>query len=119
MKSKHHEELRINPNNSSTFLQINPLFFASPWQVCLINSIKWSFKTEIPKQGVGGRLVVWPWSKVGRIPSELPSIQHGAEIVDYAWNPFDDHMVATGGEGVLFNFKDDNEMIYNFLFFFC
>eukprot|EP01107_Rhizomastix_libera_P001302 TRINITY_DN1212_c0_g1_i1.p1 TRINITY_DN1212_c0_g1~~TRINITY_DN1212_c0_g1_i1.p1 ORF type:complete len:953 (-),score=271.28 TRINITY_DN1212_c0_g1_i1:66-2846(-) len=80
MKNKNIEELRVNPNTSLSLLQINPMFFASPWQ------------------GVGGRLAVWPWSKVGRVPSEFPWIQHGSEIVDFAWNPFDHHCIATGGE---------------------
>jgi len=49
--------------------------------------------------GGGGPVVVWPLNKPGRLPHNVPSLQvHKDAVLDFAWNPFNDNVLATGGE---------------------
>ena len=47
----------------------------------------------------GGAFIVCPLSKTGKIPDGYPLVRaHSAAVLDTAWNPFDDDIVASCGE---------------------
>jgi WD40 repeat protein len=49
--------------------------------------------------GGGGPVVVWPINKPGRLPHNVPSLQvHKDQVLDFDFNPFNDNLLATGGE---------------------
>lgn len=49
--------------------------------------------------GGGGPVVVMPLNKPGRLPHNVPSLQvHKDSVLDFAFNPFNDNLLATGGE---------------------
>lgn len=49
--------------------------------------------------GGGGPVIVWPLNKPGRLPHNVPSLQvHKDAVLDYQFNPFNDNLLATGGE---------------------
>jgi len=80
MRNTHMEELRINPN-CGRLVCANPENVAFPWA------------------GPGGRIIVLKLNrKGGRVPSDTPFLEHGCEINDMEWNPFDDSLLATAGE---------------------
>jgi len=80
MRNTHMEELRINPN-CGRLVCANPENVAFPWA------------------GPGGRIIVLKLNrKGGRVPSDTPFLEHGCEITDMEWNPFDDALLATAGE---------------------
>jgi len=80
MRNTHMEELRINPN-CGRLVCANPENVAFPWA------------------GPGGRIVVLKLNrKGGRVASDTPFLEHGCEITDMEWNPFDDSLLATAGE---------------------
>lgn len=80
MRNTHFEELRINPN-CGRLVCANATNVAFPWQ------------------GPGGRVIVLPLArKGGRVPADTPFLEHGSEIADMAWDPFDDALLATAGE---------------------
>eukprot|EP00727_Mastigamoeba_balamuthi_P002494 m51a1_g12241 putative coronin 7 (931) ;mRNA; f:110441-113838 len=80
MQNTFFQDLRVNPN-PQTLIRANPTYIA------------------VPTQGPGGRVVVWPLQAPGgRVPSDAPWLEHGSEIVDLDTDPFDDSLIATGGE---------------------
>ena len=80
MRNTHFEELRINPN-CGRLVCANAENVAFPWQ------------------GPGGRVIVLKLARPGgRVASDTPFLEHGCEIADMAWSPFDDALLATGGE---------------------
>lgn len=49
--------------------------------------------------GGGGPFVVYPINKPGRLADKLPTIAgHSAPVLDFDFNPFHDHMIASCGE---------------------
>lgn len=48
----------------------------------------------IPMSTPGGHVAVIQLSKQGRQPGQLGTIENGANVVDFAWNPFDDDELA-------------------------
>lgn len=53
----------------------------------------------IATQGGGGPVAVVDHSKPGRMPSDLPVIAgHKGNLTDFDFNPFNDQVIATGGE---------------------
>jgi len=49
--------------------------------------------------GGGGPVVVVPLNKPGRLPHVVPSLQvHKDSVLDFDWHPFNDCILATGGE---------------------
>lgn len=49
--------------------------------------------------GGGGPVVVYPLNKPGRLPHNVPSLQvHKDAVLDFDFNPFNDNLLATGGE---------------------
>ena len=47
----------------------------------------------------GGAFVVTPLSRSGKLPDVYPLVRgHTAAVLDTAWSPFDDHLIASGGE---------------------
>ena len=80
MRNTHFEELRINPN-CGRLVCANAENVAFPWQ------------------GPGGRVIVLKLARPGgRVAADTPFLEHGSEIADMAWSPFDDALLATGGE---------------------
>lgn len=80
MRNTFLEEVRINPN-CGRLVCANEALIALPWA------------------GPGGRMVVLPMSRPGgRVGTDTPFLEHGSEIVDVAWDPFDAQRLATAGE---------------------
>jgi len=49
--------------------------------------------------GGGGPVVVWPLTKFGRLPHNVPTIQvHKDAVLDFEFNPFVGNVLATGSE---------------------
>jgi len=52
--------------------------------------------------GGGGPVVVWPVSKTGRLPLQVPMLTvHKDQVLDYDFNPFLPNLLATGGEDLV------------------
>jgi len=55
-------------------------------------------------QGGGGPLAIVDHSKPGRMPADLPYLAgHKGNITDFDFNPFNDQIIATGGDDTLVN----------------
>eukprot|EP00003_Mantamonas_plastica_P012162 TRINITY_DN2212_c0_g1_i2.p1 TRINITY_DN2212_c0_g1~~TRINITY_DN2212_c0_g1_i2.p1 ORF type:complete len:989 (+),score=333.46 TRINITY_DN2212_c0_g1_i2:624-3590(+) len=77
------EGLKISTSNSpeSNGIKVNKHFVAVPWA------------------GGGGQLGVFPIDNPHRLPNGVPVIAaHSAPVTDFDFNPFNDHMIATGSE---------------------
>ena len=80
MRNTFLEEVRINPN-CGRLICANEALMALPWA------------------GPGGRMVVLPMSRPGgRVGSDTPFLEHGSEVVDVAWDPFNVQRLTTAGE---------------------
>lgn len=94
MKNSFYENLRVNTNLPNTLVKVNPQFFAVPWQ------------------GPGGRLAIWPVSKIGKLPTEVNWLEHGNELAEFECHPFNDHIFITGGEGIyMYYFHSYTQML--------
>lgn len=51
-----------------------------------------------PLSGAGGRLAVHPVASTGRLPTSIPSLVCGANIVDFELDPFDCTRVAVASD---------------------
>lgn len=61
------------------FIKINSKFLAVPWM------------------GGGGSVAVIPLDKPGKQTTDIPTISgHRGQVLDFAFNPFNDHLIATG-----------------------
>lgn len=79
-KENSYTELRTNISAwDSNFVACSKEFFAIPWA------------------GGGGSLAVIKYADIGRKTAETPVLTgHSAQILDFAFNPFNDYLVATG-----------------------
>uniref|UniRef100_A0A452QM91 Coronin n=1 Tax=Ursus americanus TaxID=9643 RepID=A0A452QM91_URSAM len=56
-------------------------------------------RVAVPLLSSGGQVAVLELQKPGRLPdTALPTLQNGAAVMDLAWDPFDPHRLAVGGE---------------------
>uniref|UniRef100_A0A2K6UZP9 Coronin n=1 Tax=Saimiri boliviensis boliviensis TaxID=39432 RepID=A0A2K6UZP9_SAIBB len=56
-------------------------------------------RVAVPLLSSGGQVAVLELRKPGRLPdTALPTLQNGAAVTDLAWDPFDPHRLAVGGE---------------------
>jgi len=79
-----YDNVRISENSweGSPLCAVNPKFFA----VCL-------------KSAGGGAFLVLPHDKTGRVEQDAPKVTgHGGDVLDIAWNPFNDNMIASSSE---------------------
>ena len=68
----------------------------------------------VPLGGPGGKIAVLELKKTGRLPDGvMPALVHGATVMDFQWDPFDNQRLAVGKN--IFNLKADS--LYNFLKF--
>lgn len=52
----------------------------------------------VPWTGTGGLLAVIPLSQTGRLPTNVPCFELGAQLLDFDAHPFNPRLFATGGE---------------------
>ena len=54
-------------------------------------------RVAVPLSGPGGRIAVLELSRVGKLPDGvIPALVHGANIMDFAWDPFKCDRLAVG-----------------------
>ncbi|KAJ3640990.1 hypothetical protein Zmor_027520 [Zophobas morio] len=52
-------------------------------------------RVAVPLSGPGGKIAIFELSKTGRLPDGvIPALVHGNNIMDFAWDPFDNHRLA-------------------------
>ncbi|XP_011297692.1 coronin-7 isoform X2 [Fopius arisanus] len=52
-------------------------------------------RVAVPLSGPGGKIAVLELKKTGRLPDGvMPALVHGATIMDFAWDPFDNQRLA-------------------------
>ncbi|XP_060828733.1 coronin-7 isoform X2 [Bombus pascuorum] len=52
-------------------------------------------RVAVPLSGPGGKIAVLELKKTGRLPDGvMPALVHGATIMDFQWNPFDNQRLA-------------------------
>lgn len=53
----------------------------------------------MPLSGPGGKIAVFELSKTGKLPDGvIPTLVHGTNIMDFAWDPFNCKRLAVGEE---------------------
>jgi len=53
----------------------------------------------VPLSGPGGKIAVFELSKTGKLPDGvIPTLVHGTNVMDFAWDPFDCKRLAVGEE---------------------
>jgi coronin-1B/1C/6 len=72
--------LKVNTAANNSVIRANRTFFCVPWQ------------------GSGGLVAVIPLKKTGRTSDKIPFIETGSACLDFDFNPFDDHLLATTTE---------------------
>jgi len=83
--------------NKNEFYENFKVNVATSMEYSIIKANKSSF--GVPWVGAGGCLLVWPLSKIGRIPTNPPLFTgHTAPITDFEFSPFDDNLVVTGSD---------------------
>lgn len=51
----------------------------------------------VPLSGLGGKIAVLELKKTGRLPDGvMPALVHGATVMDFQWDPFDNQRLAVG-----------------------
>ena len=51
----------------------------------------------VPLSGPGGKIAVLELKKTGRLPDGvMPALVHGATVMDFQWDPFDNQRLAVG-----------------------
>ncbi|KAJ4439635.1 hypothetical protein ANN_07763 [Periplaneta americana] len=54
-----------------------------------------SERVAVPLSGPGGKIAVFELSKTGKLPDGvIPTLVHGTNIMDFAWDPFNNHRLA-------------------------
>ncbi|CAD6506479.1 BgTH12-07707 [Blumeria graminis f. sp. triticale] len=78
-----YDNLRISRNAWDTnIIKANPEYLSVNWEA-----------------GGGGAFAVIPVSEKGRLPEHIPLFRgHTAPVLDTDWNPFNDHLIASGSE---------------------
>ncbi len=81
-KEEHYENVQSNASApDSNLLDCSPKYFAVPWR------------------GGGGPFVVWPLSKPGRLPQDVPLCTgHNGAVMDLHFSPFCDECVASASD---------------------
>lgn len=53
--------------------------------------------------GPGGKIAIFELSKTGKLPDGvIPALVHGNNVMDFAWDPFDNHRLAVAcDDGVI------------------
>lgn len=52
-------------------------------------------RVAVPLSGPGGKIAIFELSKTGKLPDGvIPTLVHGNNIVDFQWDPFDNHRLA-------------------------
>ncbi|KAK9240157.1 hypothetical protein V1525DRAFT_354468 [Lipomyces kononenkoae] len=82
-KEQCYENVRVSNNAwDSNLIKVNPLYLSVNWNA-----------------SGGGAFAVIPLSERGKIPDQIPLFRgHTAAVLDTDWNPFDDHVIASGSE---------------------
>ncbi|KAF2156712.1 coronin-6 [Myriangium duriaei CBS 260.36] len=82
-KEQCYDNLRITNNAwDSNLIKVNPKFISVNWEA-----------------GGGGAFAVIPVNERGKLPEHMPLFRgHTAAVLDTDWNPFDDHVVASGSD---------------------
>ena len=62
-----------------------------------------SDRVAVPLSGPGGKIAIFELSKTGKLPDGvIPSLVHGNNVVDFAWDPFDNRYLAVAcDDGVI------------------
>lgn len=78
-----YDNLRISRNAWDTnIIKVNPQYLAVNWEA-----------------SGGGAFAVIPLNEKGRLPEQIPLFRgHTAPVLDTDWNPFDDHLIASGSD---------------------
>ncbi|POS87849.1 DUF1900-domain-containing protein [Erysiphe pulchra] len=78
-----YDNLRISRNAWDTnLIKVNPEYLAVNWEA-----------------SGGGAFAVIPLSEKGRLPEQIPLFRgHTAPVLDTDWNPFNDHLIASGSD---------------------
>lgn len=54
-------------------------------------------RVAVPLSGLGGKIAVLELKKTGRLPDGvMPALVHGATVMDFQWDPFDNQRLAVG-----------------------
>lgn len=54
-------------------------------------------RVAVPLSGPGGKIAVLELKKTGRLPDGvMPALVHGATVMDFQWDPFDNQRLAVG-----------------------
>jgi len=83
-KEQCYDDLKVTRTAwDSNYIAVNPLFFAVIWEA-----------------SGGGSFAVVPWTTPGgRIDPKMPLVAgHKSPVLDLAWNPFNDNLVASASE---------------------
>ncbi|RKF56891.1 Coronin-like protein crn1 [Erysiphe neolycopersici] len=86
-----YDNLRISRNAWDTnLIKVNPEYLAVNWEA-----------------SGGGAFAVIPLGEKGRLPEQIPLFRgHTAPVLDTDWNPFNDHLIASGSDdGKVFLWK--------------
>jgi coronin-1B/1C/6 len=71
---------------------------ASAWDTDLV-AVNPKYLAVNTQTSGGGAFMVVPLSKPGKLPDIYPLVRgHSAPVLDTAWSPFDDNLIASGGE---------------------
>ncbi|XP_041456772.1 coronin-6-like isoform X2 [Lytechinus variegatus] len=70
----------------------------------LICAVSPKLVAVVTDKGGGSSMLVLPHSKTGRIATDPPQLSHGASIIDIAWSPFDDNLLASSDENGFIKF---------------
>lgn len=78
-----YQDIRITKNSwDSNFCAVNPKFLA-----------------VVVSAAGGGAFLVLPLEKLGRVDKDAPRVcGHKQDVLDLAWNPFNDNMIASSSE---------------------
>ncbi|XP_063962211.1 coronin-1A-like [Lytechinus pictus] len=82
------ESIRVTKNNNAQL-------------ICAVNP---KLVAVVTDKGGGNSLLVLPHSKTGRIATDPPQLSQGAAIIDIAWSPFNDNLIASSDENGFVNF---------------
>lgn len=69
-------------------------------------------RVAVPLSGPGGKIAVLELKKTGRLPDGvMPALVHGATVMDFQWDPFDNQRLAVGKVQKLKIYNKENYII--------